>query len=397
MIRGKTLASFCLFVCLVLVTDLGKGAIQDAALPKKTQPLPRYEEGRIRPCDPETVHEAPYAVLPLKILETPPAPEIFTPPEYARNSGIILRWSEWNMLIKQLIQEAVDKTNGMSVTLLVRGNIQQANATAAFYAMGIDLDQVQFAKCKTNSVWIRDYGPHFVRQDSDLAIVDSRYLVSRPLDDKVPIKIHKLWDWPLYKIPLRLSGGNLLITSRREGFLTNIIYTENPQISRDRIATMFWKYFGLEILHIFPAFPPNIDRTGHIDMWMSILNDHTVIIGKYKRTNPAYEASVITRRAVRYMQNLGFIVYRTPAWNDGPDGYQGIHYTYTNSILLNKKVLVPQYGGDYMDRDAEALAAYRRALPDHIIVGINCAKIIAYAGALHCICKNIPRISLEPK
>ena len=189
---------------------------------------------------------------------------------------------------------------------------------------------------------------------------------------------------------MRQSGGNLLVTSRREGFLTNIIYIKNSQLSRHRIASLFWKYFGLETLHVFPAFPPNIDRTGHIDMWMSILNDQTVIIGKYKKFNPAYEASIITRRAVTYMRNLGFTVYRTPGWNDGPDGYYGIHYTYTNSILLNKKVLVPQYGGDYKDKDAEALAAYRKALPEHTIVGINCAEIIAYAGALHCICNNIP-------
>jgi len=396
MIRGKALASLGLFVCLSLLTIPGKGNIQNSAPPIKTQLLPRYEKGRIRPYNPETVHEAPYAVFPLKIPGTHLVPGLFTPPEYARNSGIILRWGEWNLMLKHLIQEAADKTNGSSVTLLVGGNIQQANAAAAFYAMGLDLDQVQFAKCKTNSVWIRDYGPHFIRQGRDLAIVDSRYLTSRPLDDNVPIKIHKLWGWPLYKIPLRLSGGNLLITSPREGFLTNIIYTENPRISRDRIATMFWKFFGLETLHIFPAFPPNIDRTGHIDMWMSILNDHTVIIGKYKKANPAYEASIITRRAVSYMQNLGFIVYRTPGWNDGPDGYQGVHYTYTNSIHLNRKILVPQYGGDYIDRDAKALAVYRKALPDHIIVGINCAKIIAYAGALHCICKNVPQNGSMP-
>ena len=62
---------------------------------------------------------------------------------------------------------------------------------------------------------------------------------------------------------------------------------------------------------------------------------------------------------------------------------------------MNDRILIPSYGEgnpDYLDEDAEALAAWQAAAgPDVEIIPINSYSIIPQAGALHCIVKQVPR------
>lgn len=61
-------------------------------------------------------------------------------------------------------------------------------------------------------------------------------------------------------------------------------------------------------------------------------------------------------------------------------------YTYTNSVIVNKIVIVPIYN---FSQDAAALQVYRDAMPGYKIVGIDCNGIIGSLGAIHCITKEI--------
>ncbi len=62
------------------------------------------------------------------------------------------------------------------------------------------------------------------------------------------------------------------------------------------------------------------------------------------------------------------------------------YFTYTNSLIVNKTVIVPIYG---FSQDTTALRIYRDAMPGYRVVGINCAGMISASGAVHCITKEI--------
>ena len=68
----------------------------------------------------------------------------------------------------------------------------------------------------------------------------------------------------------------------------------------------------------------------------------------------------------------------------GPAGT--INYTYTNSQILNDKVLVPIYG---FESDAEALQLYADLMPGYEIIGIDSSFIIQYWGAIHCVANTL--------
>ena len=68
-----------------------------------------------------------------------------------------------------------------------------------------------------------------------------------------------------------------------------------------------------------------------------------------------------------------------------PDN-NGEYRTYTNSVIVNKTVIVPTYEEKY---DTTALRIYREAMPGYHVVGIDCNDIIGALGAIHCITKEI--------
>ena len=65
---------------------------------------------------------------------------------------------------------------------------------------------------------------------------------------------------------------------------------------------------------------------------------------------------------------------------------KGRYLTYTNSIIINKTILVPTYQVPY---DNIALEIYRKNMPGYTVIGINCDAIIGRFGALHCITKLV--------
>lgn len=390
-------AVVCLFACVILIAMPAAAFAQQSSERERQTPLPHYDVGKVREYDPDSYRELPYAVTPPSFLHGPPAGAVTPPPEFDWSAGILLRWGDWNNVLTELCQHAADAANDSKVYMYVKGASQQASCTATLTAAGVDMNQVEFLIGATDSIWIRDYGPHFIWEDGTRGIVDSHYYSSRPKDNSIPYKTAKIWYKPLYDIPLMYSGGNFLCTSDDAGYMSNIIYNDNPGLGLTVISDLFLKYQGVTTLHIFPAFPYTIDGTGHIDMWMAILSDDTVIIGEYPSSNPNYQAYVITENAVTYMQNLGFNVFRVPGHNSGPNGYNGVHYTYTNGIILNNKIIISRFGGTHAANDATALATFQAAMPGHTVVSVDSSSIIPAAGALHCICMHVPAyLASEP-
>jgi len=62
--------------------------------------------------------------------------------------------------------------------------------------------------------------------------------------------------------------------------------------------------------------------------------------------------------------------------------------TYSNSLMVNKTVIIP-FDDDTAKNNA-AVAAYKIALPDYEIVGVNSESTIVQGGSIHCITKEIP-------
>lgn len=316
-------------------------------------------------------------------LRSPPTgQQIYCPPEYAPQDGMFIAWeTEYNLLTDLTVGVTTGDPDAI-VYVVVDTASEQTSATNMLQAAGADMTQVQFIIRTTDSVWIRDYGPRFIFEDGTRAIIDHTYNRPRPNDNLLNDYISSLWGEPQYDIPLTHGGGNFHLFSNGDAFMSSLILAENPGLSEQDIKDLYLEYQNVNVT-IYTGFPTSFDATRHIDMWMMPLGDYLVIIGQYDPgTGQPY---TITENAVADLVSRGYTVYRTPGWQAG-----GTHYTYTNAVILNNLVFVPQFGSPYTSEDATALAVFQAALPTHTIIGVDCASIIPLAGAAHCIVMHVP-------
>jgi agmatine deiminase len=252
------------------------------------------------------------------------------------------------------------------------------------------MSQVEFIVASTNSVWMRDYGPRFIREGATRSMVDHDYNRPRPLDNAFPDALAAQWGETQYDIPLTHGGGNFHLWGDGSANMTELITDENPGLSDADVQDYYQSYQGLDVA-ITEAFDQSYDSTQHIDMWMLPVANGEVIIGQYSPSDvTSYN---VTEGVTTNLENQGYTVHRTPGWQGG---FWNAHYTYTNSVILNEMVLACQFANaspSYADEDAAALAVFETAFPDRTIYPVDCSDIIDSAGAIHCIVMHVPDVT----
>jgi agmatine deiminase len=190
-----------------------------------------------------------------------------------------------------------------------------------------------------------------------------------------------------------LSGGNFMTDGNGMGFFGSVILKENNTWSEDSLRKNLRQYLGLDSVVFVRSM--QLDGTGHIDMFSKFLNDTLILVGDYVNPGDGYgqNPQILDDNAdsLSKMKNLDgrpFNVVRIPMppfYQVGTDLYMP---SYTNSLIINKKVLVPIYGDTLGSLDTMALNIYKKYMPDYEVIGIMSAEIIKSWGAVHCITKT---------
>ena len=372
-----------LFLILLVFSIVGPAAaeemvivpreILDTIVNQDLDPLPRYA----------TAEELAMPPLELpEVLFAPPTGEVDCPPEYAHNEGLLMAWGYRNQEVTAMTVPITTGDPDGIVYIVVWSASLQASATSALTSAGADMSQVEFIIADTDTVWIRDYGPRFVSENGQRAIIDHTYNRPRPDDNQIPDFIAGLWGEASYDIGLSHGGGNFHLFGDDEAFMTELIVNENSGVTPAEIEQRYLDYQGLDLTITHPL-PTWFDSTQHIDMWMLPVGDREVIIGEYDQTADS-EAYAVTETWVTELTNRGYTIHRTPGWSGG-----WTHYTYTNAVIFNEMVFIPEFVG-YATENAAAVAVFQAAFPGKIIIPVDCTDIIGSAGAIHCIVMHVP-------
>jgi agmatine deiminase len=322
---------------------------------------------------------------------SPPSSTPRTPAEWEEAQGVIVTWASFSTELREIVKRAKEVTNVYIIcenpsqvqTYLSNGGVNMTNIT---------LLQPQF-----NSVWVRDYGPQSVYlENGQLAIIDWLYnRPSRPDDNKIPEYIAGYFGTPFYQIggnsgQLIATGGNFFTDGHRTGFSSKLILTENPSYTETQIDQMKYDYMGIDRYIKMNELP--YDIISHIDMHMKLLDEETLLVAQFPTgvsDGPFIENNlnyVLNNFQTCFDRN--YQVVRIPMAPNASGQYPPYadYRTYTNALILNSIVLVPQYN-HY--NDEPALQVYRDAMPGYEVYGINMQNVIPYAGAIHCITREI--------
>lgn len=325
----------------------------------------------------------------------PPRQPLHTTGEYESMAEIVMdhagganaSWRQIQYHMCRYITREGNADVNFAVSSVAAGNNLLNNILAPYVAPDggtINMSRVKYHVRVTNAIWMCDYGPRFAYEGDVRVVQDHTYNLggSRPQDDAHPIGFASIHKYPLYDNGLRHGGGNFQLNALDKGFASRLIVNENAGLGEAGVINRLQQWWGLNTT-MFNPLPFSIDGTQHLDMWVQVTGDNTVVVGNFQNNATG---SAIVNAGATWFQSNGWNVLRTSNWLLG-----GIHYTYTNTVICNNIIMVPTYtNGTVAPGNAAALATFQSAMPGHQVIGIPCENIIGAAGAIHCIVRHLP-------
>jgi len=320
----------------------------------------------------------------------PPPTLVRTMAEWEELSGLMITWTSFTYILRQVVDYAQDE--GLVYIVCSDSNSVKNYLTSG----GVSLTNLRFLITSYNSIWCRDYGPWcaYSGVSDSLKIIDWIYNRPRPADDVIPTFFANYINVPIYSTTqypndLVAAGGNFMTDGHGKGFSSKLILNENSGKTEAQIDSIMKKYMGIHTYIKMNTLP--YDVIHHIDMHIKLLDEETLLVGQYPpgvADGPQIEANlqyILNNFQTCYGRPFKVVRILMPPEN-GQYPPSGDYRTYTNSIIINKTVIIPTYEYKY---DTTAFRIYREAMPGYNIVGINSNSIIPSLGAIHCITKEI--------
>jgi len=183
---------------------------------------------------------------------------------------------------------------------------------------------------------------------------------------------------PLISLPMFMTGGNVMVDGRQTAVATQQMLDENfPGITEAEFRQ--YAADSLGITNFIIVSNPEVHGIQHIDCYAKFLDEETILVKQVPNWHPEYYccealAEELANENNAYGEPYNIIRIYCEAY------YGNNAAAYTNSLILNKKVLVPLFG---ISHDQQALQVYQDAMPGYEVIGFQWSGWYHY-DALHC-------------
>jgi agmatine deiminase len=295
----------------------------------------------------------------------------------------------WPLMVPEslLVEIARDDT----LFLLVDDEESKVEAEGELVEWGIDLANVRFIVAKQGDAhpWTRDWGPSArFSEEEGYSLVDpwfddyplsgagceSRLYSQRRLlfmdfasDDLATEVLADTLGFSSLQVPIALTGGNALVDGHGTVFSTCTMLNENRAlgVSDDQFFTAVRQQMGISRYVMIPNF--ELFGIQHIDCFLKLLDEERILVARPPEGHPHYERSEAIVRELSSLTNAHGRPYQIIRI-DTPPYWWDFMPAYTNSLILNRKVLVPLYG---IPADRDALETWRKAMPGYQVIGFE--------------------------
>lgn len=268
----------------------------------------------------------------------------------------------------------------VTVTTSISSANQQTTVENIYRSNGVNMNNVDFVIANTDSYWTRDYGPWIIIDGNDeFGVVDFIYNRPRPNDDAHAASMANFLNINYFSMDFVQTGGNYMTDGYGTAASTDLALTENEDMTTAEIENMTHDFLGIDTYH-FTADPLD-DYIAHIDCWGKYLAVDKVMIGQVPASDYRYS---------QFEAIADWFANTTTPWGNKYRVYRvftpgGMNTTtpYTNCLILNDHVFLPQTGSSY---DQDAIEAYQAAMPGYTIVPIMESSSTPWENtdALHC-------------
>ena len=343
----KKITLIGLLFCLALSVSL---KAQEQELPEWRKMKYLSEEEMYMPISTRSFVETP-----------PPTGEVRFPGEYEPMQAVMIVYPLG--IPVELVREMAEDCKVITIV----ESYYQSSAQSEFQSAGVNMDNIEYLNAPTNSYWVRDFGPWYIFDGRKPAIVDNVYNRPRPYDDDIPGHFAEYWDIDMFGMKVVHTGGNMMQDGRGNGVSDDIVITESASqagVSEEQVYERMRAYLGIDPYHV--TIDPQGDYIAHVDCWGKYLAPDKILLARVPESNPRYpyyEEVAEYFATTNCCWGYPYKVYRV----DIPGG--SVLSPYTNSLILNKKVLVPM--GSNSTYNEGALNIYRQAMPGYEVIGIT--------------------------
>lgn len=257
---------------------------------------------------------------------------------------------------------------------------------------------------KTDDIWIRDYGPFFVKQGKKTIVSETQFnawgakFPPWKNDNQIPARIMKATGYGKgASAPFIFEGGAIEVNGDGLGITTlDCLVGKNRNKPEDmsKIIKAISQMLGLKSLLILPHGLNGDHTDGHIDNVARFIAKDKVVIAwdkgmKSRNAQVLSEAKYLIETWLKafYAKNAVVETLPLPPQRKLSDG-QILPASYMNFIFVNGGLIYPKYK---CKNDAVAQKFFEKAFPDRIVIGIDSRTVIEEGGSLHCMSKHESR------
>jgi agmatine deiminase len=268
-------------------------------------------------------------------------------------------------------------------------------------AMLSSKSNVRFHHIKSQDVWMRDYGPIFVKKDHEISA--TKWIFNAwggkydelLKDNDAGKEICKDLGVQVFEPGIVLEGGSIDVNGAGTCLTTSqclLNKNRNPRLSGDDIANYLHNYLGVTNLVWLGEGIAGDDTDGHVDDVARFVAPDKVVCmveeDPYDENHSPLANNFETLKKTKTANDSPFEVFRLkmPRKVSDEEGMR-LPASYANFYIANSSVLVPIFGGR---NDDEALSVLTDLFPGKKVVGINCTELIYGFGAIHCVTQQQP-------
>jgi agmatine deiminase len=332
------------------------------------------------------------------------------PAEWEPHEGLWLAWP-YDTITFPTNLEKVEETYANviheiylheQVNLLVGDLEQQKHVTFLLTEKMIDIEKILFYTTPYADVWMRDYGPLFVKNitTGKYSWIKWRYnaygnkFPDLLIDNNVFFNLKDSITVPMVDVPIVMEGGAFEVNGRGTLITTEqclLNPNRNPNLSKDQIENYLRKYVGAQNIIWLKEGVINDHTDGHIDDVAKFVNEHTVMCGyeddtahpNFRILDDAYQ----TLSGKSDQDGKPLTVVKLPMPHMVYDNGGIAPASYVNFYIGNSVVLVPTFNDP---NDSKALGIIASYFPNRKVVGVDATDLIYGGGAIHCITQQQP-------
>lgn len=337
------------------------------------------------------------------------------PAEWAPQEAIWLGWphnaSDWpgkiaaiHFVYGEIVRKVAEH---QLVRIIVNDTKHEAKARGILDKNGVDPQMVEFFHVPTDRGWTRDFGPIFVKNESETAIAGFRFnawakypdhkkdervaeFLAKKLKKKyLPVK-HNGKKFVLEGGAIDVNGKGTLLTTE-ECLLDQQVQVRNPGMSREAIESVLAESLGATNVLWLNKGIAGDDTHGHVDDLARFVDAKTIVL--CRETNPKDANYALLEENRERVEGFRLENGKKPScvFLPMPDPVvfrgQRLPASYANFLITNETVLVPTFN-DAKDRSALGILA--ELFPKRKVVGIHAVDLVWGLGTLHCLSQQQP-------